>query len=241
MTASSLAPQISALFHLMILAGFRQPSRLRFCTSRIFSLHFSSQSLISAITQPDNIPHALDSCFDAWSSTNPSLPENPILQRQWDGIKSSSRSVALRPLLYRHRLACLSSAMQPNSGAWMNCLPSTAIGTLLDNESFRIAISQRLRQPVCAPQICRCGTIVDRYGLHPLSCRFSAGRLPRHSALNDIIKRALSSAGFNAVLEPVGHDRGDGKRPDGMTVFPFSRGRCLTWDCTCVDSFSPQH
>ena len=123
----------------------------------------------------------------------------------------------------------------------MNCLLSTAIGTLLDKESFQIAISQRLGLPVCAPHICHCGTIVDRYGLHPLTCRFSAGRLPRHSALNDIIKRALSSAGFNAVLEPVGLDRRDGKRPDGMTVFPFSRGKCLIWDYTCVDSISPQH
>ena len=81
--------------------------------------------------------------------------------------------------------------------------------------------------------------MVDRYGLYPLSCRFSAGCLLRHSALNDIIKRALSSAGFNAVFEPVGLDRGDGKRPDGMTVFPFSRGKCLIWNSTCVDSFSP--
>ena len=24
-----------------------------------------------------------------------------------------------------------------------------------------------------------------------------------------------------------------------MTLFPFSRGKCLIWDCTCVDSFSP--
>ena len=142
------------------------------------------------------------------------------------------------PLLDQHQLACLSSATQPNSGAWMNSLPSTAIDTLLDNESFRIAISQRLGLPVCAPRKCRCGAIVDRYGLHPLFFRFSSGRLPQHSALNDIIKRALSSAGFNAVLEPVGLDRGDGKRPDGMTVFPFSRGKCLIWDCTCVDSFS---
>ena len=92
--------------------------------------------------------------------------------------------------------------------------------------------------PVCAPHKCRCGAIVDIYGLHLLSCRFSAGRLPRHSALNDTIKRALSSAGFNAVLEPVGLDRGDGMRPDGMTVFPFSRRKCLICDCTCVDSFS---
>ena len=62
----------------------------------------ASQSLISKNTQPDNIPRALDSCFDAWSSTNPSLPENQNLQHQWDDIKSYSRSVALRPLLDQH-------------------------------------------------------------------------------------------------------------------------------------------
>ena len=80
---------------------------------------------------------------------------------------------------------------------------------------------------------------MDRYGLHPLSCRFCAGHLPRHSALNDIVKCALSSAGLNAVLEPVGLDHRDGKQPDGMTEFPFSRGKCLILDCTCDDSFSP--
>ena len=63
--------------------------------------------------------------------------------------------------------------------------------------------------------------------------------LDANKKMNDIIRRALSSAGFNAVLEPVGLDRGDGKRPDGMTLFPFSMGKCLIWDCTCVDSFSP--
>ena len=156
----------------------------------------ASQSLIYEITQPDHIPLALDSCFDVWSSANPSLPENPNLQRQWDDIKSSSRSATLRPLLDQHQLACLSSTTQPNSGVWMNCLPSTAIGTFLDNDSFRISISQRLGLPVCAPHECRCGAIVDRYSLHSLSCRLSAGHLPQHSALNDIIKRALSTALF---------------------------------------------
>ena len=81
----------------------------------------ASQSLTYEITLPDDIPHALDSCFDVWSSTNPSLPENPSLYRQWDDIKSSSRSATLRPLLDKHRLAYISSARQPNSGEWMNC------------------------------------------------------------------------------------------------------------------------
>ena len=60
----------------------------------------------------------------------------------------------------------------------------------------------------------------------------SAGRFPRHSALNDIIKRALDAAGFPFQLEPVGLDRGEGKRPDGITLFPFQSGKSLIWDAT---------
>ena len=33
-------------------------------------------------------------------------------------------------------------------------------------------------------------------------------------------------------------DRGDGKRPDGITVFPFSEGKSLCWDATCVDTYA---
>ena len=66
----------------------------------------------------------------------------------------------------------------------------------------------------------------------------SAGRIPRHVALNDVIKRALDAIGCPAVLEPVGLDRGDGKRPDGITVFPYREGRSLIWDATCSDTFS---
>ena len=39
------------------------------------------------------------------------------------------------------------------------------------------------------------------------------------------------------MLEPVGLDRGNGKRPDGITVFPFSQGKSLCWDATIVDTF----
>ena len=66
----------------------------------------------------------------------------------------------------------------------------------------------------------------------------SAGRFPRHSALNDIIKRGLGAAGFPSQLEPVGLDRGDGKRPDGITLFPFRSGKSLIWDATCTCTFS---
>ena len=57
----------------------------------------------------------------------------------------------------------------------------------------------------------------------------------------DMIKRALQKARLPSVLEPPGLDRGDGSRPDGITVFPFSEGRSLVWDCTCVDTFAEVH
>ena len=62
----------------------------------------TSQSLISEITLPDIITHALDSCLDVWSSTNPSLPENTNRQHQWNDIKSSARTATLRHLLGQH-------------------------------------------------------------------------------------------------------------------------------------------
>ena len=59
--------------------------------------------------------------------------------------------------------------------------------------------------------------------------------------MNDVVKRALQKAGLPSVLEPPGLDRGDGSCLDGITVFPFSGGRSLVWDCTCVDTFAGVH
>ena len=47
------------------------------------------------------------------------------------------------------------------------------------------------------------------------------------------------AAGFPSQLEPVGLDRGDGKRPYGITLFPFRSGKYPIWDvtCTCTCTF----
>ena len=39
-------------------------------------------------------------------------------------------------------------------------------------------------------------------------------------------------------LEPTGLLRSDGKRPDGMSIIPWSSGRLLVWDATCCDTFA---
>ena len=79
---------------------------------------------------------------------------------------------------------------------------------------------------------------MERRCTHPLSCCFSSGRIFHHSALSDVVRRRHSAAGIPSMLEPSGLDRSDGKRPDGITVYPYSRGRCLIWDATCVSTFA---
>ena len=66
-------------------------------------------------------------------------------------------------------------------------------------------------------------------------------RHPRHSAINDVIKRSLGAAKISAHLVPVRICRSDKKTPDGATVLPRRSGRILVWDTTCPDTFAPSH
>jgi hypothetical protein len=76
---------------------------------------------------------------------------------------------------------------------------------------------------------------------HGLSCIKSAGRISRHSCLNDILKRAFSSANIPCILEPTGVLRDDGKHPDGITIIPWKKGKSLVRDVTCTDTLAPSH
>jgi len=78
-----------------------------------------------------------------------------------------------------------------------------------------------------------CGSLVQSVGPHGLSCRRSASRHSFHHAGNDILAPTLRSVSVPAMLEPPGLIRGDGKRPNGMTLVPWSGGRSMVWDFTC--------
>jgi hypothetical protein len=164
------------------------------------------------------------------------------------GEKKDSQKEWESPLTARLQNELLGLATTPQhsasgleSGALLNAVPASALGTLLDNDSFRVAVSLRLGTNLCLPHTCICGQLVDETGTHGLCCRFSAGRRSRHAAVNDILQRALVSAGVPAVLEPVGTSRDDGKRPDGVTLVPWEKGKPLVWDFTCADNLAPSH
>ena len=86
-----------------------------------------------------------------------------------------------------------------------------------------------------------CGTEVDQFDQHGLSCSRIAGRHKRHALANEVILRSIRSVNTHAELEPPWLLRGDGKRPDGATLDPWHSGRYLVWDFTCPDTFAPSH
>ena len=124
--------------------------------------------------------------------------------------------------------ARLLSVSAPHSGDWLHALPLATCGLNFDNEAIRIAVGLRLGVNLCEPHQCPCGKLVDARGTHGLSCKRGAARAIRHHQLNDVVRRALVRANIHSVLEPYGLSRGDGKRPDGMTLIQWQGGKKMS-------------
>jgi hypothetical protein len=178
----------------------------------------------------------------ALGGTTPPTGPTASSQRAWDLeiiTSVSGQLLASAPDDYsRARLLAVSS---PHSGDWLNAPPITAMGLRMSNEAIRVATGLRLGANLCMPHICRCGAQVDARGSHGLSCVRSAGRHQRHAMINDIIHRGLGRADIAAVKEPTGLLTGSSLRPDGATLIPWARGKCLTWDATTPDTLANSH
>jgi len=59
--------------------------------------------------------------------------------------------------------------------------------------------------------------------------------------LNDVVFRSLRRAQVQASKESLGLLRPHAQRPDGVTLIPWCRGRCLTLDLTVPDTFAASH
>jgi len=168
-----------------------------------------------------------------------SLPDNPQHQSEWDSplyLKSfENLFTSAASEVEKARLLAVSSE---RSSDFLYAIPVPSLGLKLADSELRVACSLRLGSPICHPHKCPCGTTVDPLGRHGLSCKVQIGRHPRHSHINEIVKRALVLAEFPARREPTGLCRKDGKRPDGVTLFPFNKGKCLLWDATVVDTLA---
>ena len=133
------------------------------------------------------------------------------------------------------------SVSSKNSSDWLHAIPVPSLGLILDDSALRIAVCLRLSSKLCQGYTCVCGSPVNSFGRHGLSCRLAQGRHPRHRNINRILQKSLQSADFPSTLEPPGLSREDGKRPDGLTLFPYQGGKSLVWDYTCADTVAPSN
>lgn len=208
----------------------------------ISSVH-GAFNIVSQIinTTDDSLFGNLNDARDSWSVLNNGFPSVPDRQKNWDTINISRIINEDLKFTDLHDIARFKALQCSESNAWLNALPSKNVGTSLDNNTFKICMALRLGAPICRPHICSCGTFVNEFGTHGLSCQKSAGRHSRHSELNRILCQALTSICFPSTLEPPGLFRNDGKRPDGLTLVPWFRGQHLVWDATCWDTLADSH
>ena len=168
--------------------------------------------------------------------------ENAGKQRAWDSVCTVNIADGLLAAATSDSdRARLRAVRARGAGDWLQALPLANIGLRLDNVTATIAVSLRLGANIVQTHACTCGAIVQPNGHHGLSCVRSAGRQQRHASVNDVIHRALHTAGMQAVLEPVGLAPDSSLRPDGVTLLPWSRGKPLVWDYTCPDTLAPSH
>jgi hypothetical protein len=182
--------------------------------------------------------------FDRWKALGgPVPPPSPGdgSQKLWDDSICESRFNSLLADASDTGKARLLAGRAEGSGSWLHAIPSSALGLRLNNDEVRIAAGLRIGARLVREHKCVCGLPVAPDGLHGLSCRRSAGRHLRHRLANDVIARAFRSADVPVEVEPSGLLRTDGKRPDGVTAIPWSRGKCLVWDFTCPDTLAPSH
>ena len=143
------------------------------------------------------------------------LPQLAINQKAWDmPLVGIAMDKVLSCAPNQAGIARLTAASAPYSGAFLQALPCSSIGTRLDDASLRIAIAIRLGATVCAPHTCICGATVESSGIHGLSCRKSACRIIRHNSLNDLIKRSLQRQKFHP-------DSNQHRCPDPMASVPM--------------------
>ena len=185
-----------------------------------------------------------DSALATWSKDLSPLhtPNTSSSQRMWEEPRVASVLDSLLATGDQESTARLLAASSNESGAWLHAPPISSLGLRMSNDAVRIAVGLRVGAPLCQPHTCaHCGKGMDQFGRHGLSCKSSQGRRSRHQAINNIVLHSLASANIPSRLEPSGLHRSDGKRPDGVSLVPWSAGKYLVWDATCVDTFCPSN
>ena len=116
------------------------------------------------------------------------------------------------------RCSALQSVRQQGTGAFLNVVPSPALGLYIPPREFTLALKYRLGLPVypSSGPCPRCQKDSDIFGDHAISaCTFGGDRTGRHDKLVDVIHERAQSA----LLHPRKEERNliDSSRPVDIT------------------------
>ena len=165
-------------------------------------------SLIDVACMASGITQAL------WSQGQPADPPSSAdasKQKICDSAHFKAECSSLWSTADELSRGILLASRRTEAGAWLSAPPVSSLGLQMEDDTVRIAVGLRLGAPLCSPHTCtQCGYEVDASGTHGLNCRRSAGRHPRHAALNTLIKNTLVSVEILSLLEPSGLFRSDG-------------------------------
>ena len=135
----------------------------------------------------------------------PESPQFRASQRAWDILKVKTIHSELLSSSGPIDRARLLASSTKSSSKWLQAVPSHQLGLLLDNDTSRIAVALRF------------GT-----------CNKTKAKYFRHAQVNKTFSMAFSAAGVPNNTKPHGLSRRDGKRPVGLTSYPWSNGKSLS-------------
>ena len=131
-------------------------------------------------------------------------------------------------------LARLASVSLPHSGAWLNAIPSPALGLHLRSSEYTVALKLRLGIPVytSAGPCPACRAPSDKLGDHALCCANEGERIARHNALRDALYSTAAAASLGPTKEVRFLLPGSDRRPADVFLPYWSGGRDTAWDVT---------
>jgi hypothetical protein len=126
----------------------------------------------------------------------------------------------------------------PESGQFLNAIPSDNLHLRMENQEFMLAIALRTGCHVTEGHRClNCPDWIEEDGVHGLCCQKGViGRAARHKGLNLLLSKSLNQLEIGTRLEP--QNAWLGKRPDGISILPWKDGKRLAWDVIVTDSFA---
>ena len=164
------------------------------------------------------------------------LPDAP--KKLQGKLHQAKKAVEFTQVLQQCTNSCEQARIQgcggPNSGAWLDAIPSTH-HFILGNDNFVNAVCLRLGKAIpCLHSldqcVAQCGQPIDIEGYHAMTCKWGGGPIKRHDSVLDCFYDMSKSLGFHCRKELTAQFENK-QRPD-IAIYNYKDGKKLLLDVT---------